>query len=105
MSYSGMRRVYNGYSYETPLIDEISISKDFSNNLMVQVSVDNVFLSFRDKEIRNGFDYYEKTWSETRFPTVSLFIRYVFTAGSRKITHHEDLESLMENEENVENRK
>lgn len=105
MSYSGMRRFYNGYSYETPLIDEISISKDFSNNLMIQVSFDNVFLPSSDKEIRSGFDYYEKTWNETRYPTVSLFIRYLVTAGSRKITHTEDLESLMENEENVKKRK
>jgi len=105
LSYEGTRRFYNGYSCQSPLIDEISISKDFSNNLMVSLSFEEMFLPSKDREIRNGLDYYEKSWSETRFPTVSLFVRYVFTAGSRKIKDSDKFESLMESESNVEKRK
>ncbi len=105
LSYSGMQRYYNGYAYQSPLMDEISISKDFSNNLMVQLSFANLFLPLKDKEIHKAMDYYEMNWSETHFPIARLSVRYVFTAGDRKINNSETFESLMENEENVKKRK
>lgn len=105
LSYSGIQRYYNGYAYQSPLIDEISISKDFSDNLMVQLSFANLFLSSKDKEIRKGSNYYEMNWRETHFPMARLSIRYVFTAGDRRINNSETFESLMENEENVKKRK
>ena len=105
LSFSGMHRLYNGYSYETPLIDEISISKVFSNNLMVQISLEELFLPSKNEEILFGLGYYEKNWSKIQIPTVSLSVRYVFTAGSKKIKNSESFDSLMENEENTEKRK
>jgi len=104
LCYEGTRRLYNGYTYSSPSLDEITISKDFDNYLTVSISVEDI-LACKEKEVHSGFNYYDKNWYETRFPTVSLFVRYVFNAGNKKIKDSEQFESLMESEKNVENRK
>ncbi|MBR1513725.1 MAG: hypothetical protein IJ622_05470 [Bacteroidales bacterium] len=44
-------------------------------------------------------------FSEKRTPSISLFVRYVFSGGSKKIAQQEERESLMESEENAAQRK
>ena len=49
--------------------------------------------------------YYSLNRTEQQMPTVTLFARYVFKGGDRKMTQIEERESLMESESNVEQRK
>jgi hypothetical protein len=49
--------------------------------------------------------YYNLNRAEQRMPSVSLFVRYVFKGGDRKMAQIEERESLMESEKDAVPRK
>ena len=102
---SGDRAPNNGYYVESPIIEDITISKDFSNNFSVSLSYEEAFLSTKNEEVCIGPNYYQRDWGETKHSAFRLFVRYVFNAGNKTLKDSEELEALMESEKNVKQRK
>jgi len=105
ITYIGKQRNYNGYYAESPIIEDITISKDFSNNFSVSLSYEEAFLSTKNEEVCIGPNYYQRDWGETKHSAFRLYVRYVFNAGNKTLKDAEELESLMESEKNVKQRK
>ena len=104
--YDGTKRLYNGYSYSSPLIETIALGRSFlKDQLYVELSMEGFFLSEKTEEVVDVQDYYSLNRAEMRMPSVSLFARYVFKGGDRKMAQIEERESLMESEENAAKRK
>ena len=104
--YQGTSRRYNGYEYGSPLLEAISLSRGFfSDRLYVELSMEQFFLNEKTEEVVKVPNYCSTTRSEIRTPSVNLFVRYVFSGGSKKIAKQEERESLMESEENAAKRK
>ena len=105
VEYNGITRQYNGYGYESPLIESISLSRSFlGNRLFTELSFNNIFLNSMSESVIYGVDYYSKDWSELRNPSTSLLLRYVIKTGDRKLEAIEEKESLMESESNAPKR-
>lgn len=104
--YQGTNRRYNGYEYSSPLLEAISLSRGFlSDRLYVELSMEQFFLNEKTEEVVTVPNYCSTMRSEVRAPSVNLFVRYVFSGGSKKIAEQEERESLMESEENAAKRK
>ena len=63
------------------------------------------FLSEKTEEMVSIPGYYSLNRAEQRMPSVSLFVRYVFKGGDRKMAQIEERESLMESEKDAVQRK
>lgn len=104
--YDGTKHLYNGYSRCSPLIETIALSRGFLNNkLTLELDMQGFFLSEKTEEMVDVPSYYSLNRAEQRMPSVSLFVRYVFKGGERKMAQIEERESLMESEKDVEQRK
>ena len=104
--YQGTNRRYNGYEYGSPLIETIALSRGFfRDKLFVELSMDQFFLNEQTEDVITVPNYCSTTRSEVKAPSVNLFVRYVFSVGSKKIAQQEERESLMESEENAAQRK
>jgi len=104
--YDGTKHLYNGYSHSSPLIETIALSRGFLNDkLTVELDMQGFFLSEKTEEMVDVPGYYSLNRAEQKMPSVSLFVRYVFSGGDRKMAQIEERESLMESESNVEQRK
>lgn len=104
--YDGRKRLYNGYEYSSPLIETLALSRSFLNDkLIVELDMQGFFLGEKTEEMLSVPSYYSLNRAEQRMPSVSLFARYVFKGGDRKMAEIEERESLMESESNVEQRK
>ena len=104
--YDGTKRLYNGYAYRSPLIETLALSRGFlKDQLIVELDMQGFFLREKTEEMVAVPGYYSLNRAEQRMPLVSLFARYVFKGGDRKMAEIEERESLMESESNVEQRK
>ena len=104
--YDGTKRLYNGYSHSSPLIETLALSRGFLNDkLIVELDMQGFFLSEKTDEIVYVPGYYNLNRAEQKMPLMSLFVRYVFKGGDRKMAEIEERESLMESESNVVERK
>ena len=104
--YDGRKRLYNGYEYSSPLIETLALSRGLLNDkLTLELDMQGFFLSEKTEEMVDVPSYYSLNRAEQRMPSVSLFARYVFKDGDRKMAQIEERESLMESESNVEQRK
>ncbi len=104
--YDGMKRLYNGYSHSSPLIETIALSRGFlKDQLYVELSMEGFFLNEKTEDVVDVPGYYSLNRAEQRMPSVGLNVRYVFKGGERKMAQIEERESLMESEKDVEQRK
>lgn len=104
--YDGMKRLYNGYSHSSPLIETIALSRGFlKDQLYVELSMEGFFLNEKTEDVVDVSGYYSLNRAEQRMPSVGLNVRYVFKGGDRKMAEIEERESLMESESDVEQRK
>ena len=104
--YDGTKRLYNGYAYSSPLIETLALSRGFLNDkLIVELDMQGFFLSEKTEEIVDVPGYYSLNRAEQKMPAVSLFVRYVFSGGNRKMAQIEERESLMESEKDAVQRK
>ena len=104
--FDGTKRLYNGYSYCSPLIETIALSRGFlKDQLYVELSMEGFFLSEKTEDVINVPGYYSLNRAEQRMPSFGLYVRYVFKGGERKMAEIEERESLMESESDVEQRK
>ena len=104
--YDGWKRHYNGYEYSSPLIETLALSRGFLNDqLIVELDMQGFFLSEKTEEMISAPGYYSLNRAEQRMPSVSLFARYVFKGGDRKMAEIEERESLMESESDAVQRK
>ena len=104
--FDGTKRLYNGYSYCSPLIETIALSRDFlKDQLYVELSMEGFFLSEKTEDVINVPGYYSLNRAEQRMPSFGLYVRYVFKGGERKMAEIEERESLMESELNATERK
>ena len=104
--YDGRKRLYNGYEYSSPLIETLALSRGFlSDKLIVELDMNGFFLSEKTEEMVSIPGYYSLNRAEQRMPSVSLFVRYVFKGGDRKMAQIEERESLMESEKDAVQRK
>ena len=104
--YDGMKRLYNGYSHSSPLIETIALSRGFlKDQLYVELSMEGFFLNEKTEDVVDVPGYYSLNRAEQRMPSVGLNVRYVFKGGDRKMVEIEERESLMESESDVERRK
>lgn len=102
----GRKQLYNGYAYTSPLIETIALSRSFfSDRFYVELAMEDFFLSEKTEELVDVPGYYSLNRTEQQMPIVTLFARYVFKSGDRKMTQIEERESLMESESGVEQRK
>ena len=104
--FDGTKRLYNGYSYCSPLIETIALSRGFlKDQLYVELSMEGFFLSEKTEDVINVPGYYGLNRAEQRMPSFGLYVRYVFKGGERKMAEIEERESLMESELNATERK
>ena len=104
--FDGTKRLYNGYSYCSPLIETIALSRGFlKDQLYVELSMEGFFLSEKTEDVINVPGYYSLNRAEQRMPSFGLYVRYVFKGGERKMAEIEERESLMESELNATERK
>jgi hypothetical protein len=104
--YDGTKRLYNGYSHSSPLIETIALSRGFlKDQLYVELSMEGFFLSEKTEDVVDVPGYYNLNRAKLRMPSVGLNVRYVFKGGDRKMAEIEERESLMESESDVEQRK
>ena len=104
--YDGTKRLYNGYAHSSPLIETLALSRGFLNDqLIVELDMQGFFLCEKTEEMVDVPGYYSLNRAEQKMPLMSLFARYVFKGGDRKMAEIEERESLMESESNVEQRK
>ena len=104
--YDGTKRLYNGYSYGSPLIETIALSRGFlKDQLYVELSMEGFFLSEKTEDVINVPGYYSLNRAEQRMPSLGLYVRYVFKGGERKMAEIEERESLMESESDAVERK
>jgi outer membrane receptor for ferrienterochelin and colicin len=104
--YDGRKHLYNGYEYGSPLIETLALSRSFLHDkLIVELDMQGFFLSEKTEEMVDVPGYYSLNRAEQRMPSVSLFARYVFRGGDRKMEEIEERESLMESESNATQRK
>lgn len=104
--YDGTKRLYNGYAHSSSLIETLALSRGFLNDqLIVELDMQGFFLCEKTEEMVDVLGYYSLNRAEQKMPLMSLFARYVFKGGDRKMAEIEERESLMESESNVEQRK
>ena len=104
--YDGRKRLYNGYAYSSPLIETLALNRGFLNDqLIVELDMQGFFLSEKTEEMIDVPGYYSLNRAEQKMPLMSLFVRYVFKGGDRKMAEIEERESLMESESNAVQRK
>ena len=76
-----------------------------NDKLIVELDMQGFFLSEKTEEMVGVPGYYSLNRAEQRMPSVSLFARYVFKGGDRKMAQIEERESLMESEKDAVQRK
>ena len=104
--YDGTKRLYNGYSHSSPLIETIALSRGFlKDQLYVELSMEGFFLNEKTEDVIDVPGYYSLNRAEQRMPSVGLNVRYVFKGGDRKMAEIEERESLMESESDAVERK
>ena len=104
--YDGTKRLYNGYAHSSLLIETLALSRGFLNDqLIVELDMQGFFLCEKTEKMVDVLGYYSLNRAEQKVPLMSLFVRYVFKGGDRKMAEIEERESLMESESNVEQRK
>jgi hypothetical protein len=86
--------------------ETLALSRSFLHDkLIVELDMQGFFLSEKTEEMVDVPGYYSLNRAEQRMPSVSLFARYVFRGGDRKMEEIEERESLMESESNATQRK
>jgi outer membrane receptor protein involved in Fe transport len=104
--YDGTKRLYNGYSHSSPLIETIALSRGFlKGQLYVELSMEGFFLNEKTEDVVDVPGYYSLNRAEQRMPSLGLNVRYVFKGGDRKMAEIEERESLMESESDAVERK
>jgi hypothetical protein len=94
----GITRQYNGYDYESPVIDEITLSRSFiKNRLMLGCSLINFFLPDNCKE--NNWDMNYHSYSEWKRPSQFILIRLNYFIKVGRELKNTNRELNMENDQ------
>jgi hypothetical protein len=84
LSVNGKEFLYNGYFYQSPLIDEVSLGKSiFKGHGELSISMLNYFIQDHSKDVRRGSNYYEESILYPDNKCILIRFNYFFKKGKK----------------------
>lgn len=83
-SYTGKEYLYNGYASETPIIDEISLTKSVLRDRgEITIGLIEWFIPYKSTDVTYNNGYYEKYAFHSNNRSILFGFTYFFTKGKK----------------------